>query len=251
MSTRRDDAAPQAPAAAAPELAEGLHALRASAPASRWLEAYPVGNGLRGAMCAGLVGGDRLWLNDITAWSGQADADPLAGVTARGATTLAEVRAAIDAGDLDAAEALLRGLQAPWVQAYLPLGWIDVTVETDAAAPRPQPGPGRFVSVAGAPSLNGRGPELTAVERAPVDELRDRERNETSVAPAVERPRNEGDETPHAPAVERPRNERNETPHAPAVERPRNERNETPHAPAVERPRNERNETPHAPAVER
>ena len=153
MSTRRDDAVDQ-------PLAGALHELRDSAPAARWLEAYPVGNGMRGAMCAGLVGGEKLWLNDITAWSGRADTGPLAGVTARGAEAIAAVRAAIDAGDLDAAEALLQGMQTPWVQAYLPLGWVDIEVEiadTDAAA--------RFVSVAGAPSLNDRD--------------RDRERDET------------------------------------------------------------------------
>ena len=121
MSTRRDDAAP-------PARSEALHVLRASAPASRWLEAYPVGNGLRGAMCAGLDGGDRLWLNDITAWSGHADADPLEDVSARGAEALAAVRAAIDAGEPDVAETLLQRMQTPWVQAYLPLGWIDIEV---------------------------------------------------------------------------------------------------------------------------
>jgi alpha-L-fucosidase 2 len=121
MSTRRDDAATHLPS-------EALHALRASSPAARWLEAYPVGNGLRGAMCAGLAGGEKLWLNDITAWSGHADADPLEGVTARGAEALDAVRAAIEAGDLDAADALLQRMQTPWVQAYLPLGWIDIEV---------------------------------------------------------------------------------------------------------------------------
>ncbi|MFB7883566.1 glycoside hydrolase N-terminal domain-containing protein [Microbacterium sp. NPDC056057] len=136
MSTRRDDAASQV-------LSEGLHVLRASAPASRWLEAYPVGNGVRGAMCAGLAGGDRLWLNDITAWSGHADADPLDGVADRGPEALEAVRAAIDTDDLESAEALLQRMQAPWVQAYLPLGWIELTVETDAAHSGSQPGPGQ------------------------------------------------------------------------------------------------------------
>ncbi|MBW9109044.1 glycosyl hydrolase family 95 catalytic domain-containing protein [Microbacterium ureisolvens] len=136
LSTRRDDATPQPPA-------EALHVLRASSPASRWLEAYPVGNGVRGAMCAGLAGGERLWLNDITAWSGHAGADPLEGVTDRGPAVLAAVRAAIDADDLDAAEELLQRMQASWVQAYLPLGWVDLTVETDAAAPAATPAPYR------------------------------------------------------------------------------------------------------------
>ncbi len=127
LSTHRDDAAPQV-------LPEALHVLRASTPAARWLETYPVGNGVRGAMCAGLAGGDRLWLNDITAWSGHAGADPLDGVADRGPEALEAVRAAIDADELDAAEELLQRMQAPWVQAYLPLGWIELTVETD-----PQP----------------------------------------------------------------------------------------------------------------
>ncbi|GAA5206104.1 glycosyl hydrolase family 95 catalytic domain-containing protein [Microbacterium kyungheense] len=141
MSTRRDAAAPPAPS-------EALHALRASTPASRWLEAYPVGNGIRGAMCAGLSGGDRLWLNDITAWSGRADADPLEGVALRGSGALDAVREALDADDLDGAEALLQRMQAPWVQAYLPLGWVDVDV-------RP------------------------VVDRAPLDDPTDRGRDET------------------------------------------------------------------------
>lgn len=170
LSTHRDDAAPQV-------LSEDLHVLRASVPASRWLEAYPVGNGVRGAMCAGLVGGERLWLNDITAWSGHAGADPLEGVTARGPEALDAVRAAIDADDLDTAEALLQRMQTPWAQAYLPLGWIDLAVETDAARPGSQPGPGRFDSVAGAPSLNERGAGFESL---------------------VERPRNERVETPRA-----------------------------------------------------
>ncbi|MBW9092087.1 glycoside hydrolase N-terminal domain-containing protein [Microbacterium jejuense] len=122
MSTRRDAAAPPAPA-------EALHVLRASTPATRWLEAYPIGNGVRGAMCAGLSGGDRLWLNDLTAWSGRADADPLGGVALRGSGALAAVREALDGDDLDGAETLLQRMQAPWVQAYLPLGWVDVDVE--------------------------------------------------------------------------------------------------------------------------
>lgn len=39
---------------------EQLHELRSSGPADRWIDAYPIGNGVRGAMCAGLSGGERL-----------------------------------------------------------------------------------------------------------------------------------------------------------------------------------------------
>jgi alpha-L-fucosidase 2 len=115
--------------AAAPAPASALHELRSSAPAAQWLEAYPVGNGRRGAMCAGLSGGERLWLNDIEAWSGHAAADPLDGIALRGSGALDAVREALDRDDPDGAEALLQRMQAPWVQAYLPLGWIDVDVE--------------------------------------------------------------------------------------------------------------------------
>ncbi|WP_457100651.1 glycosyl hydrolase family 95 catalytic domain-containing protein [Microbacterium sp. P5_E9] len=105
-----------------------LHELRASTPAHRWIEAYPVGNGIRGAMCAGLVGGERLWLNDTTAWSGRADADPLDGAADRGPTALENVRTAIADGDIATAEELLMRMQTPWTQAYLPLGGIDIGV---------------------------------------------------------------------------------------------------------------------------
>ncbi|WP_224751290.1 glycosyl hydrolase family 95 catalytic domain-containing protein [Microbacterium helvum] len=131
-----------------PEPSEALHELRASSPAAQWLDAYPIGNGRRGAMCAGLAGGDRLWLNDIEAWSGRAGAAPLDGVAVRGAGALDAAREALDAGDLDGAEALLQRMQAPWVQAYLPLGWVDVDVESPVDRPvvspvveRPEGGP--------------------------------------------------------------------------------------------------------------
>ncbi len=81
-------------------------------------------------MCAGLAGGDRLWLNDITAWSGVADSDPLPGVASRGREALDGVRAAIAEGETDPAESALQRMQATWVQAYLPLGWIDLEVLT-------------------------------------------------------------------------------------------------------------------------
>ena len=111
-----------------------LHELRASTPAQRWIEAYPVGNGIRGAMCAGLSGGERLWLNDTTAWSGRADADPLDGAVDRGPAALENVRTAIADGDIATAEELLMRMQTPWTQAYLPLGWIDLAVLDAAGA---------------------------------------------------------------------------------------------------------------------
>lgn len=116
---------------------DSLHALRYGLPAATWTQALPIGNGLRAAMCEGRLGGDRLWLNDATAWSGLATDDPLRGVVDAGAEALAGIRDAVAAGDPARAEHLLRRQQIPWAQAYLPLGWIDIEVITgDGAVPR-------------------------------------------------------------------------------------------------------------------
>lgn len=111
-----------------------LHTLRYRRPAAVWTEALPLGNGARGAMCEGRIGGERMWLNDETAWSGVATDDPMRGIQDRGPAALAAIRAAVDAGDIARAEDLLRRQQIPWIQAYLPLGWIDIDVRADGDA---------------------------------------------------------------------------------------------------------------------
>ncbi|SKC35179.1 glycosyl hydrolase family 95 catalytic domain-containing protein [Krasilnikoviella flava] len=120
------------------ELSATTHVLHADRSATRWVEAYPVGNGFRGVMCAGRPGVEHLWLNDGTAWSGPPPADPLAGARARGPEHLARVRADLATGDVRGAETLLAETQTPWAQAYLPLAEADVAVE--AAGPSPRPG---------------------------------------------------------------------------------------------------------------
>lgn len=119
------------------ELPATTHVLHTDRSATRWVEAYPVGNGHRGVMCAGRAGVEHLWLNDGTAWSGPPPTDPLAGARARGAEHLARVRAAVEAGDVRAAEALLAETQTPWAQAYLPLAELDVAVEAADATATP------------------------------------------------------------------------------------------------------------------
>lgn len=114
---------------------EDLHVLRASAPAEAFTDAYPVGNGIRAAMCEGRTGGERLHLNDTTAWSGRPGGDPLDGARDRGPAALTAVRRALDAGDPAEAERLLQRQQGRWAQAYLPLGWVDITVQAGEGAP--------------------------------------------------------------------------------------------------------------------
>lgn len=101
------------------------------APAERWEEAAPLGNGRIGAMAFGGATG-RYALNDATVWSGTPDgpAAALRDVLAAGAgpQRLAEIRAALDAGDVRTAEALLMTFEGPYSQEFLPLGDLTVTI---------------------------------------------------------------------------------------------------------------------------
>ena len=49
-------------------LREGLHVLRSDRTAARSTDAFPVGNGMRGASCQGRTGAERLWLNVDIDW---------------------------------------------------------------------------------------------------------------------------------------------------------------------------------------
>lgn len=99
--------------------------------AARWEEATPLGNGRIGAMAFGGASG-RFQINDATAWSGTPDgpAHALAQVTAAGAgpERLAEVRAALDSGDVRTAEQLLMAFQGAYSQEFLPLADLFVAV---------------------------------------------------------------------------------------------------------------------------
>lgn len=115
-------------------LPAGHHVVALPAAAHRWVEALPVGNGHRGASCWGTPGGERLDVVDTTAWSGPHPA-PLTTARARDPRTLADVRAALAAGDVRAAEHHATHLQTSWAQAYLPLGTLELTVLDPAGHP--------------------------------------------------------------------------------------------------------------------
>ncbi|WP_402466507.1 glycosyl hydrolase family 95 catalytic domain-containing protein [Isoptericola aurantiacus] len=123
------------------EAPDDLHLLRYARPAAVWVEALPVGNGHRAAMCAGRPGTEHLWLNDGTAWSGTSGGDPLAGARAGGHEHLARIRQSLSDGDVRSAERLLADLQTPWAQAFLPLAEADIEVSA-APGPAPSGGPG-------------------------------------------------------------------------------------------------------------
>lgn len=101
-------------------------------PAGEWIEAAPVGNGRLGAMVFGGPGRTRLQVNDSTVWSGtpHGPADALADVLATGAgpERLAEVRAAIMAGDYRTADRLLMSFEGPYSQEFLPFADLWMTL---------------------------------------------------------------------------------------------------------------------------
>ena len=97
--------------------------LRYAAPAARWVEALPIGNGRLGAMVFGGAEREILSLNEDTLWSGS----PKDTTTPSARAALESVRAAIRAGHYAEADELAKKLQGPFTQSYLPLG--DLTIE--------------------------------------------------------------------------------------------------------------------------
>ena len=87
-------------------------------PATRWVEALPVGNGRLGAMVFGGVGVERLQLNEDTLWSG----GPKDWDNPQAKALLPQIRQRIAAGDYVEADRLAKGALGPYTQAYLPLG---------------------------------------------------------------------------------------------------------------------------------
>jgi alpha-L-fucosidase 2 len=99
------------------------------APAAKWVEALPVGNGRLGAMVFGGVERERLQLNEDTLWSG----GPRDWDNPRAHELLPEVRRLIAAGEYAAADQLCRGMQGPYNESYQPLG--DLRLHVDHAGP--------------------------------------------------------------------------------------------------------------------
>ncbi|MFF9762904.1 glycoside hydrolase N-terminal domain-containing protein [Streptomyces caelestis] len=111
--------------------------LRDSRPARRWTDALPLGNGRLGAMCFGGVTDDRLQINDDTCWSGSpatASGTPLI-APGEGPKIVAEARAALDDGDVRAAERAVSRLQHGHSQAYQPLVDLMLHHQVDETGP--------------------------------------------------------------------------------------------------------------------
>lgn len=136
---RTDDAGPDdaGPGDAGPDDAgpddAGL-VLRLDAPARVWTDAFPVGDGRRGAMVHGGTAHERLQVNDDTCWSGTPGAPVLAPLAEPEgpAAVLAAARRALAQDDVPAAERHVRRLQSGYSAANQPL--VDVLLDHPAAA---------------------------------------------------------------------------------------------------------------------
>ncbi|KLT67405.1 glycoside hydrolase N-terminal domain-containing protein [Pedobacter sp. BMA] len=96
-------------------------------PASKWTEALPIGNGRLGAMIFGVPGEELIQLNEATFWSG----GPVRqSARASAPQALANTRKALfEEEDYVKANKLIRGIQGPYTQSFLPLA--DLKIKQD------------------------------------------------------------------------------------------------------------------------
>ncbi len=87
-------------------------------PAHYWVEALPLGNGRLGAMIFGGTDRERVQFNEESLWSGY----PRDHTNPTAPSYLPKVREAVFAGQYDLADRLVRGMQGPYTQSYLPFG---------------------------------------------------------------------------------------------------------------------------------
>ena len=99
------------------------HTLWYDAPAAKWVEALPVGNGRLGAMIFGRPEEELLQLNDATFWTG----GPRDWNNPGARDVLPKVRQAIADGDFALAEKLCLQMQGPFTESYLPLADLKLT----------------------------------------------------------------------------------------------------------------------------
>ncbi|MBJ6121079.1 glycosyl hydrolase family 95 catalytic domain-containing protein [Sphingomonas mollis] len=100
------------------------------APATRWVDGLPVGNGRLGAMVRGEVMREVLSLNDDTLWSGY----PTPNANSEAIRALPGVREATFASDSHEADKRAMRLQGPFSQSYEPLGDLTITMHHDGSA---------------------------------------------------------------------------------------------------------------------
>ncbi|MFA6448679.1 MAG: glycoside hydrolase N-terminal domain-containing protein [bacterium] len=114
--------------------AEGESALKLHyrAPAAKWVEALPVGNGRIGAMVFGGVAEDRIQLNEATLWSG----GPRDWNNPGAKEYLPIARKAVFEGRYADAEAAMKKMMGPYTQSYMPMGNLYLRFPVEATPTR-------------------------------------------------------------------------------------------------------------------
>ncbi|MGN1232161.1 MAG: glycosyl hydrolase family 95 catalytic domain-containing protein [Candidatus Cryptobacteroides sp.] len=111
------------------------YVLRYDEPATRFIEAFVMGNGTTGAIVYGGIDEERISLNDITLWSGEpydSLQDSLAAEEG-----LAKVREALAREDYRAADTLALRLQGPNSNRYMPMGNVRIALHNAATTGSP------------------------------------------------------------------------------------------------------------------
>lgn len=101
-------------------------------PATRWIEAVPLGNGRIGAMHYGGIEEDILKLNADTLWSGP----PKDGTNPEAKNILPEIRKALFEGRWNEVDTLAQKMQGPFSEAFMPLG--DLIIKQQVTSPNLQ-----------------------------------------------------------------------------------------------------------------
>ncbi|WP_264535450.1 glycoside hydrolase family 95 protein [Flavobacterium sp. N1736] len=103
--------------------AQSSHVLWYNQPAEFFEESLVLGNGKLGATVFGGVNSDKIYLNDVTLWSGE----PVdAGMNPYAYKNLPEIREALNKEDYKLAEELNKKLQGKNSESYAPLGTIEI-----------------------------------------------------------------------------------------------------------------------------
>lgn len=95
-------------------------------PASKWIEALPIGNGRIGAMVFGGVENELIQLNETTLWSG---GPAKKNVNPEAYSYLQPIREALDKEDYQLATDLCKKMQGYFSESFLPLG--DLVIKQD------------------------------------------------------------------------------------------------------------------------
>ena len=98
-------------------------------PAKYFEEALPLGNGKMGAMVFGGTNQEKIYLNDITLWSG-IPVDPYMNKNAY--QYIPEIRAAIQNHLFPLADSLIKNIQGKFSESYAPLGTLLIDYPSDS-----------------------------------------------------------------------------------------------------------------------